>query len=169
MGEANRRLIVGRISGLYGVRGWVKVQSHTEPRDNLLQFDHWLIGGGQQWQPVQPAEGRSHGKGVVAHIAGYDDRDSAAELVGKEIAVERDQLPELQEDEFYWADLEGLEVRTCAGVVLGRVDHLLATGANDVLVVHGERERLIPFVMETVVKAVHLAEGWMEVDWDPEF
>ena len=89
--------------------------------------------------------------------------------MGREIAVERDQLPELANDEYYWTDLEGLQVRTCAGVTLGRVDHLLATGANDVLVVQGEREHLIPFVLGSVVKAVHLSDGWMEVDWDPDF
>lgn len=169
MAAADDRLIVGRISGLYGVRGWVKIQSHTDPRENLLSFDHWLIGSGDQWRVAKLTDGRRHGKGVVARIAGYEDRDKAVGLVGLEIAIERDQLPELESDDFYWTDLEGLEVRTCAGVTLGRVDHLIATGANDVLVVAGEREHLIPYLPEQVVKAVHLREGWMEVDWDPEF
>ncbi len=169
MGKADKRLIVGRITGLYGVRGWVKILSHTEPRDNLLQFDHWLVGDDERWEPARPADGRSHGKGVVVRIEGYGDRDSAAALVGKAIAVERDQLPDLQDGDYYWTDLEGLQVRTRTGIDLGRVDHLLATGANDVLVVCGERERLIPFVLGSVVTRVDLAEGWLEVDWDPEF
>lgn len=162
-------LIVGHIAGLYGVSGWVKIRSHTEPRENILQFDHWLIGDDEQWRVADPVEGRSHGKGIVARIAGYEDRDAAAALIGKAIAVERDQLPELADDDYYWADLEGLLVRTSEGVELGRVDHLFATGANDVMVVRGDRERLIPFVLEEVVKAVHLQEGWLEVEWDPAF
>lgn len=169
MAEENKRLIVGRITGLYGVRGWVRIHSFTEPRENVLGFEHWLVGDDEQWAVLEKVEGRCHGKGVVARIAGHDDRDKAATLVGKSIAVERDQLPPLDAGEYYWTDLEGLEVRTSAGYVLGTVDHLFATGANDVLVVKGEREHLIPFLPDQVVRAIHLTEGWMEVDWDPEF
>lgn len=169
MAEENKRLIVGRIAGIYGVRGWVKIRSYTEPRENILLFDHWLVGSEGQWTVERTRDGRRQGKGVVAQIAGYDDRDKAATLIGKEIAVDRDQLPELGADEYYWTDLEGLQVRTSAGITLGTVDHLLATGANDVLVVKGDREHLIPFVLDQVVKAVHLREGWLEVDWDPDF
>lgn len=162
----NARLIVlGRISGLYGVRGWVRIFSETEPRENILRYSPWLVGG----EPYEVAEGKRHGKGLVARLRGFDDRDRAATLMGKEIAVRRDQLPPPKAEEFYWADLEGLAVATTDGTDLGRVSHLFETGANDVLVVAGDRERLIPFVWDDVVKDVDFEGGLIRVDWDPEF
>jgi 16S rRNA processing protein RimM len=103
------------------------------------------------------------------HIAGIDDRDIAASLLNTQIAVRREQLPPAAEGEYYWSDLVGLAVRTIAGVELGKVTHLMQTGANDVLVVKGDRERLIPFLQPDVVKRVDLDAGIIEVDWDPEF
>ena len=167
--DAEKLVVVGRISGLYGVRGWVKIYSYTEPRDNILNYDPWRLGHDGQWRIERMENGRLQGRGVVAQLVGYVDRDSAAKLVGLEIAVPRDQLPSANEGEFYWTDLEGLRVRTRDGLELGNIDHLLATGANDVMVVIGDRERLIPFVMDQVVTQVHLDEGWIEVDWDPDY
>lgn len=160
-------LVLGRISGVYGVRGWVKVVSETEPRDNILTYAPWYLGAARTARNV--AAGKLHGKGLVARIDGCEDRDRAADLVGQEIAVRRDQLPPPRADEFYWTDLEGLQVETLGGTPLGRVDHLFATAANDVLVVKGERERLIPFVWAQVVTEVDFELGRMRVDWDPEF
>ncbi|GAB4353824.1 MAG: ribosome maturation factor RimM [Gammaproteobacteria bacterium] len=168
-GAEDKRVIVGRISGLYGVRGWVRIFSYTEPRDNILKYGAWQVGKGERWRHEELAEGRIHGKGIVVRLAGYEDRDAASALVGHEVAIERGQLPEPEGGEYYWTDLEGLRVRTRTGVELGVVDHLFATGANDVLVVKNGRERLIPFVLGEVVTAVDLASGWLEVDWDPEF
>ncbi len=163
-----RWVILGRVSGLFGVRGWIKVFSHTSPRTNILEHQTWYLSHEGGWEEIRLQDGRAHGKGVVALLEGYDDRDRAAELIGTDIAVPRDQLPEAGEGEFYWADLEGLRVRTLEGTVLGRVDHLFETGSNDVMVVKGERERLIPFI-EQVISAVDLDGGFITVDWDPEF
>ena len=162
-----KRVVLGRIVGVYGVRGWVRVFSETEPREGILEYSPWLIGEGQK--PRTVIEGRRHGKGVVARLAGCDDRDQAAALVDEEIAVDRGQLPAPLPDELYWTDLEGLEVWSRDGVRLGVVDHLFSTGVNDVLVVTGERERLLPFAWGDVVKAVDLDRGRIEVDWDPDF
>ncbi|MES9868436.1 MAG: ribosome maturation factor RimM [Sedimenticola sp.] len=159
---------LGRISGLFGVRGWVKVHSHTSPRTNILEYGTWYLRRSGQWQEVELKEGKAHGKGIIARLAGCDDRDQAAELVGADIAIQRDQLPGTDEDEYYWTDLEGLEMRTREGHSLGRVDHLFETGANDVMVVKGERQRLVPFIPDVVLE-VNLAEGLITVDWDPEF
>ena len=160
-------VVLGRIAGVFGVRGWVHVFSETDPIDNILHYRPWHIGkGGKVYELV---EGKQHGKGLVAHLAGCDDRDQAAPLVGAEIAVTRDRLPPPRADEFYWIDLEGLACETVQGVNLGRVDHLFATGANDVICVKGERERLIPFVWGDVVKDVDFAQGRIVVDWDPDF
>lgn len=170
MAERSEDLVtLGRISGLFGVRGWVKVYSHTEPRENIVHYSPWRLRLGSGWREFAVADGQRHGKGVIARLDGVDDRNAAAALVGAEVAVRRDQLPPLGEDEYYWSDLEGLEVITIDGWHLGRVDHLLETGANDVLVVHGDRERLIPFVRPDVVTAVDLDAAVIRVDWDPDF
>jgi len=144
------------------------VHSYTEPRDNIARFGVWTLrlNGGERLFEV--AEGQGHGGNVVAKLHGIDDPEQAREWVGAEIVVERERLPKAGADEFYWTDLEGLEVRTTAGIALGRVDHLLATGANDVLVVRGAAERLIPFVVGAVVKQVDLAAGRIVVDWSPD-
>jgi 16S rRNA processing protein RimM len=160
-------LVLGRVSGLYGVRGWVKVFSETEPRDNILSYEPWYLGAAHR--PRRLAEGRLHGKGLVVRLEGCENRDQAAALVGQEIAVRRDQLPPPEIDEIYWFDLEGLTVETLDGVSLGRVDHVFATAGNDVLVVKGDRERLLPFVWDQVVRDVDLELGRIRVDWDLDF
>mgnify|MGYP003571994099 FL=1 len=160
-------LVVGRIIGVHGVRGWVKIFSETEPRQNILTYSPWYLGLARQAREV--AEGRPQGKGMVARVKGCDDRDQATALVGEELAVSRDQLPPPSADEYYWVDLEGLAVETKEGVALGRVDHLFATPANDVLVVKGERERLIPFLWDAVIKEVNFDRGLIQVEWDIDF
>lgn len=168
-GDTPERLIVGRIVGLFGVRGWVKVLSFTDPRDNVVRYRRWQLGQRGAWRGVKVEDGRAHGKGVVAKLEGCDDRDAATLLIGAEIAIEREQLEALAPGEYYWTDLIGLKVLTEQGVELGVVDHLFETGANDVLVVRGERERLIPYVRGQVIKAVDLGRGELRVDWDPDF
>jgi len=163
------RLIVGHINALFGVKGWVKVHSETEPRENILHYDPWYIGGGNEWRPVRVEAGQRHGKTVIVRLAGVADRDEAASLVGREIAVERRQLAPLGEDEYYWVDLIGLQVVNLEGQGLGTIAQMMATGAHDVMVVGGDRERLIPFAMGPVVKAVDLAAGRVVVDWDAEY
>lgn len=168
-GDAEKRVVLGRVSGLYGVKGWVKVFSETQPRENILSYSPWQLKIQGEWQIRTVETGRRQGKGVVAKLEGCDERDAAAALMGAEIAVSRDQLPPLESGEYYWADLVGLQVETLDGVPLGVVDHLFETGANDVVVVKGARERLIPFVRPEVVREIDLAAGRMRVDWDPEF
>lgn len=167
--EEESYVIIGRISGLYGVKGWHKIYSHTRPRKNILKYRPWFIRQGSDWIARDLQEGRSQGKGVVAKLAGCDDRDQAALLLERDIAVKRTQLPKPEKGSYYWADLEGLTVISREGVELGRVDYLFETGSNDVLVVKGERERLIPFIADQVVIEVDLEQGRIRVDWDPDF
>ncbi|MCF6322760.1 MAG: ribosome maturation factor RimM [Gammaproteobacteria bacterium] len=163
-------VLVGRISGIYGVRGWVKVFSYTQPRENILGYLPWQVGSeGDGWRTMKVVTGRAQGKGIVAHLEGFHDRDEVRSLIGLDIMVNRDQLPQADEDEYYWADLAGLQVETVDGVLLGKIDHLFDTGANDVVVVKGDRERLIPFVHGDVITDIDLEKGLMIVDWDPEF
>ncbi len=159
----------GRITGLYGVRGWVKVYSYTQPRENIIQYSPWLVKLNGQWRKFEIAEGRAHGKGVVVRLDGYQDRSQATELIGSDIEIRREQLPELSVDEYYWSDLEGMKVCTKSGQELGVVDHLLETGANDVLVVKGERERLIPYLRDDVVVDIDVKSNTITVDWDSDF
>ena len=160
-------LIVGRVTGVYGLRGWVKVFSETEPRENILRYSPWYLGPSGTERAV--AEGKRHGKSIIARLQGCEDRDTAAALIGAVIALRRAQMPPPGANEFYWADLEGLTVETLEGRELGRVDRLFSTAANDVVVVKGERERLIPFLWDDVIRDVDFERGVMRVDWDPEF
>lgn len=162
------RIVVGRIAGVFGVRGWVKIFSHTKPLENILSYSPWQVLQAGRWLSLKPMSGRVHGKGLVAQLEGYTDRDAAASLVGCDIAIDRSQMPPAAADEVYWADLVGLKVITLDGLELGVVDHLLETGANDVLVVQGERERLLPYI-DQVVRELDLAAGLIRVDWDAEF
>lgn len=162
----SKPVILGRVTGLYGVKGWIKVHSYTEPREAILDYKDWLLLRDGDRQSVKLAEGKRQGKAVIARIDGVDDRDDAAGYVGNDIAVPRERLPDTGRGEFYWADLEGLQVVHSDGRILGKVAYLLATGANDVLVVHGDEEILIPFVQEEVIKDVDLAAGVINVDWE---
>lgn len=144
----------------------MKVYSYTEPREAVLDYQDWLLGREGRWQRVVLAEGKRHGKAVIARLEGIEDRDAAAELTGSDIGVDRDALPDPGEGHYYWADLEGLAVVHEDGTELGRVAYLMATGANDVLVVDGPYERLIPFVPEEVILDVDIAAGVIRVDWE---
>ena len=140
--------------------------SYTEPREALLDYGNWLLERDGDWHAVDVAEGQRHGKTVIVRLAGVEDRDQAIALVGAEIGVARAELPETAAGQYYWSDLEGLTVCRRDGTELGRVDHLLETGAHDVMVVRGETERLIPFVSGDVVVDVDLADRVVTVDWD---
>lgn len=161
-------VILGRISGIYGVQGWVKVYSETRVRADILGYEQWWLRRPGGWQKVRLIEGRMQGEGVIARLEGVNDRDAARGLIGTEIAVHRHELPPAKPGEYFWSDLEGLKVVNLDGVVLGTVSHLFETGANDVLVVAGERERLIPFTRDAV-KEVDLAGRTLRVDWDADF
>jgi 16S rRNA processing protein RimM len=163
---ATEPVILGRISGLFGVRGWVRVFSYTEPREAILQYKGLLLGRNGDWQSVKVAEGQRHGKSVILRLEGFDDRDRAVGLIGTEIGADRSELPEPEDGHFYWSDLTGLKVVHRDGTELGNVKDILETGAHDVMVVEGEQERLIPFVIGEVVLSVDLDERLISVDWE---
>lgn len=159
---------MGRIAAPFGVKGWVRVQPFSEDPDALLEFDAWRVGRGAAHRSYPVEAAQDHGNGLVAKFAGVDDRDAAFALRGLEISVERAALPAPAENEYYWSDLIGLVVVNKDGVELGRVTGLMETGAHDVLVVKGERERLIPFVARFVGE-VDPAAGRLEVDWGEDY
>ena len=167
---SNQNLInVGKISGVFGLKGWLKVFSYTEPRDNILSYKRWLLKKGGQTKSIKVIGGQIQGKAVVAQVDGVVDRDQAQDLMGWEVYISHGQLPPPAKGEYYWADLIGLDVENLEGIRLGKVDSLLQTGANDILVVKGDRERALPFLQGQTVKSIDLVAGKMIVDWDPDF
>jgi 16S rRNA processing protein RimM len=169
--SANRQkwVTLGRVSGVFGVKGWLKVQSYTEPRDNLAEFGVLTLRLGAADRRFEVEESQSRTGGAAVKLRGIDDRDRAGEWVGADIVVERERLPTAGAGEYYWTDLEGLEVVDVTGAALGKVEYLLATGANDVLVLGGAQQRLIPFIVGAVVKEVDLRQGLIVVDWSPDY
>jgi 16S rRNA processing protein RimM len=175
MGEVkSKEVVVGKITSVYGVKGWVKVHSFTEPPQGILDYPVWNLEHNGRRMSVNLVSGKTHGKGLVAFIKGYEDRDAAQALCGSVIKVSEADFPELDEGEYYWKDLIGLQVKNVQGISLGAVTHLMETGSNDVLVIKGkkgdvdDKERLIPYRPEVVLK-VDLDQSLIEVDWDPEF
>lgn len=166
--RSGRKVVpIGHICGVHGVKGWVRIYSLTEPREAIFEYQPWLLD--ESRVEVNIEQGVKHGKHLIALLENVNDRDQAESQVNRTISVYRDQFPELPESEFYWTDLLGLTVQLEDGTGLGTIDRMLATGANDVMVVQGDRERLIPFVRGPYVKRVNLDDGIIVVDWDPEF
>lgn len=164
-----RRILLGRVVGAFGVRGELKIQSFTDPATALLKYQPWLLVHGGREQELAGVRGRETNKGLVAVVEGVDNRDAAEALTGAELWVPRERLPPPKPGEYYWVDLEGLAVVNREGVALGTVSHLFDTGANDVMVVTGERDRLIPFITDQFVLEVDFEARRITVDWDPDF
>ena len=170
-----RKVTLGRIAGVFGVRGWVKLQSYTRPAENLLDYPRWWLNAAQGGYEARLIEGRVHGTGLVARISDaagvpIDDRDVAAGLIGTEIQVERSALPKPPPGSYYWDDLVGLAVVSTAGEPLGRVAGVTDNGAQDVLMLEdGEQERLIPFVIGPIIQSVDLEAGRIVADWAPDY
>ena len=166
--------LVGKVTGVYGIKGWVKVYSHTEPKENIFSYPVWLMNINGQWTEVKVNNWRSQGKGLVASLDDCHDRTLAQKYCQLDIAIPSDSLPATEEGEYYYHQLEGLLVVTTDDVVLGRIDYLFDTGANDVMVVKAckesldGRERLLPYTKDCALE-ISLEHGFMKVDWDPEF
>ena len=195
--NASDKVILGRITGVYGVQGWLKVFSYTDPMESIIDYSPWYIRAENRkkapWTEVKLAAGKRHAKTVIVRLEDCNDRDQAMAYIGSEIAIEQQQLEALQgKDEYYWRDLFGLRVVNLQGVELGIVKTLMETGVNDVLVVVSEkevaekereeiggaetedakadyRERLIPWTLDNAIIAVDIEQGVITVDWDPDF
>jgi len=178
--DTSERVIVGRITGVYGVKGWVKVFSYTDPMEAIVDYSPWYIRPENRkhatWQKIKLKAGKRHAKTVIAKLEACNDCNTAMSYIGNEISIKSEQLEELTgTDEYYWRDLIGLQVINQQKVKLGEVKDLMETGANDVLVVvskvaDGEmKERLIPWIMQQAIIDVDLEQGVIEVDWDEDF
>lgn len=163
----SERIVVGQIGSPYGVQGWLKIQSYTEMTGNILSYAPWYIqNDSDDWRAIEVLSGREHGKGIIVKFSGIDSPEQARLLTGKKIAVNRSQLPPLKRDEYYWSDLKGLTVVNQNGETLGKVIYLIATGANDVLVVDGIKKQAIPFLLNKTVTRIDLEKKVIYVDWE---
>lgn len=170
MHTQTRRILVGRIHGAFGVRGELKLESLTEPESNVLRYQPWIVRDAQgREREVTGARGRAANRGLVVTLPGVEDRDAAEALRGAEVYVPRSALPAPKPGEFYWVDLEGMRVANLEGVDFGTVHAVFSNGANDVMVVRGERERLVPFVRPDFVRELDFEAGRIVVDWDADF
>lgn len=168
-------IVLGKITSVFGIKGWVKVYSYTYPMENLLAYPTWQLKLNGQSKLVHKLDGRKHGKGLIAKLEGIDTPEDARLLSGAEILLSKAKLPKLEEGDYYWSQLIGLEVTNLEGKIFGKVHSLLETGANDVLVVKAcqgsfdKQERLIPWLIPDVVRQVNLKTAKIEVDWDADF
>jgi 16S rRNA processing protein RimM len=167
--NGDKLVTLGRISGAYGLKGWVKIRSYTGRPDDIGRFHDWILEKRDVKRRVAVESSKLQGHDVVAKLEGIDDRDAARELAGAAIMVERAALPACAPGQYYWTDLEGLSVRTVAGEELGTIDHLQAMPAHAVIVLAGEKAQMIPFVTGTIVKRIDLDAGVVTVEWERSF
>jgi 16S rRNA processing protein RimM len=169
-------IVVGKLGAPHGIKGWLKVNSFTDDPEGIFDFSPWLINRQGKCETFEVVDWRRSGKGFIAKFEQINDRDMAMAYTHGEITVTESQIPELPQGEFYWRDLIGMSVVTNKGYDLGKVDDLMETGSNDVLVVKannndgfGKTERLLPFLTDSVIENVDSDAKKITVDWDPSF
>jgi 16S rRNA processing protein RimM len=160
-------IIIGKFGSTYGVQGWIKIHTYTEFGPTILDYKPWYIDRKKDsWTPINIESGRLHNNGIIVKLNGINTPEEARLFTGLNIAIPRSQLPQLQENEYYWSDLIGLSVINQNGEMLGKVIYLMETGSNDVLVVKGEKEHAIPYLLGKVVTKIDLNKQEIHVDWE---
>lgn len=167
-GKADRIVVLGRITGVFGVRGWVKIQSFTSPPENLLEYEVWQLGQRGTWKVANCAEAKPANRALLARFENCTNPDHAQPLIGAEIGVWRSEMPQPGPGEYYWEDLTGLDAYSPTGAWLGKVDHFRETAVHPLMIIRGERDHVVPLVKQRLV-AVDLDAGRMTVDWDPDW
>lgn len=162
------RVVVAKVGRVHGIQGWVRINSFTEPPENVLNYKDWWILHHNQWQLLEKQASKIQNQEILIKIKNCNNREQAQFYTNDLIAVPRESLPLLSSEEYYWSDLIGMRVMNEQKIDLGIVDHLFSTGSNDVLVLTGEKERLIPYT-EDAIKQIDLQNKIITVDWDSEF
>ena len=162
-------IVVGRFGRTHGIKGFITVHSYTEPRDNILQYSDWHAFINKQWQPLKLVRLENNGKSILAQVEGYSEREEVARLTNVEIAIRRIELPVLKPGEYYWHELVGMAVFDQKEQNLGKVVDMMPTGANDVIVIEGEKRHLIPYLPGQTVITIDPNERIITVDWDQDF
>jgi len=163
-----KKLLVGKINGFFGVQGWIKIFSYTEPRKNILKYQPWYFIDDGTYKAIEMTTGRKQSKTIVAHLKGIDNKDQAVQLIGKSLYIDKDQLPQLDDNEHYWHELVGFRVINKDGIDLGVADYLVDTGSNNVLVIKGNKEYWIPYI-EPYLVSIDKKNRVINVDWDENF
>ena len=179
------RILVGQVVGVFGIKGWVKIKSFTQPEENIVNYRPWWLKTKHGLKCFEPDEYKLRSQGLIVHFKDYDNREATDSLIKAKIEIEQKLLPQLGVGDYYWHQLIGLSVISVhpsalsgsveSGYILGRVSKMLETGANDVLVVQGDeasldlKERLIPYVPDQYVIDIDIDLGVIRVNWDPEF
>ena len=176
MSSKQEPVVLGKLGSSHGIKGWLKITTYTDSVEGIFDYSPWLLKDQGEWREVKVLQWRMQGKAVVACLEGVETRDQAQALTNCEIAVTPEQMEVLPEDEFYWRDLIGCEVVNTKGYNMGKVQEIVETGSNDVLLVKanakdgfGKAERMIPFVTEQFIQKVDLTAKQILVDWDPDF
>ena len=178
-GEA-RFVVVGRLGGAYGIKGWIRLTSYTDPPEQILKYQPWQLvrkNTGHRKGPGSPIvveAVQNQNNGLITKLKGIDDRNEAEQWTGVDIEIDVGLLPDLEEEEVYWHQLEAMQVVNQSGECLGEVDHMMDTGAHDVLVIRpseqsvDDRDRMIPYVKEKIL-GVDLVSRIVRVDWAVDY
>ncbi|WP_394129727.1 ribosome maturation factor RimM [Shewanella maritima] len=176
MNDNQQPIVLGKLGSSHGIKGWIKITAYTDSVEGIFDYSPWLLNEQGEWREVKVKQWKPQGKAVIAELEGVTNREQAQMLTNCEIGIMPEQMQELADDEFYWRDLIGCEVTNTKGYNMGKVDQIVETGSNDVLLVKanakdafGKAERMIPFVTEQFIKEVDLQGKQVVVDWDPDF
>ncbi|MFK7864944.1 MAG: ribosome maturation factor RimM [Pseudohongiellaceae bacterium] len=173
--DSPRSVVLGKLGKAHGIKGWLRVISFTSPAENLLEYHSFDAHRNGKHEKVEIDGYKQQAGGFIAHVKGVDTPEAARLLTGYELNVLVSELPVLEQDDIYWYQLEGLKVENQHQQNLGSVARLLETGANDVIVVQATassidgRERLIPFIRESIISKIDLPNGIIEVNWEADY
>ena len=168
--EDDKKIYLGRITGVHGIKGWLKIQSFSSPPENILNYPIWIINhqGEEDFYSIE--RGRKHHNKIIVKLEKIDDRTTAESLINSKILILRSDLPKLSNENYYWSDLVGLSVLSSEEEVIGKIESLIATGANDVMVINTSKDErvLVPFVMHEIIKEVNVELNYIKIDWSIE-
>ena len=165
--EDDKKIYLGKISGVHGIKGWLKIHSFSSPPENILNYPKWIINNQGEEECYSVEQGRKQNNKIVVKLEKIDDRNTAESLINSKIQILRSDLPKLSNENYYWSDLVGLSVLNSEETVIGKIESLIETTANDIMVINtSKNERvLVPFVMHEIIKEVNLELNYVKIDW----
>ena len=166
----DKKIYLGKITGAHGIKGWLKIRSFSSPLENILKYPQWIINNQGEEDFYSIEQGRKQNNKIVVKLEKIDDRNTAESLINSKIQILRSDLPKLSNENYYWSDLVGLSVLNSEDKVIGKIESLIETGANDVMVVNTSKDEriLIPFVMHEIIKEVNVDLNYIKIDWPIE-
>ena len=165
--EDDKKIYLGKITGVHGIKGWLKIQSFSSPPANILNYPSWIINNKGEEDYYSIEQGRKQNNKIVVKLEKIDDRNTAESLINSKIQILRSDLPKLSNENYYWSDLVGLSVLNSEEKVIGKIESLIETGANDVMVINTAKDErvLVPFVMHEIIKEVNVELNYIKIDW----